>query len=340
MKLGVVSTALGELPFADGLAYAQSLGLSAIEVTCAGWQENLEYGDPVELASDSTARHRWLDAFKRAGLEISALSIHGQPLSPDPEIARKYDHQFRAACQLAEQVGVERLTLLAGLPEGCPGDQTPCWVVNAFPPQNHDIYRWQWEERCIPYWIEHGRVASDHGCRLCFEMHPCDIVYHPSALLKLREAVGPVVGCNFDPSHLFWQGIDSLAAMRHLGPAIYHVHAKDTVIDRAVADLDGVLDPKPFSQIGERAWTFRTVGYGHDTAFWREFVSTLRVIGYDDVLSIEHEDEYLDLREGLEKAVTFLRPLIFDRPRGPAVWEFMQAASQGSQDREDGPDDA
>jgi sugar phosphate isomerase/epimerase len=183
------------------------------------------------------------------------------------------------------------------------------------------VLRWQWEERLVPYWREQGRIAEDHGVRLCFEMAPNDMVYNPRSLLRLREAVGPVIGCNFDPSHLFWQGIDPLEAIVELRDAVYHVHAKDVRVDPRVARVHGVLDPAPYSDFGRRAWTFRTVGYGHDETFWRDFVSTLRVIGYDDVLSIEHEDELLDPDEGLEKAVRFLAPIVLEQPIGAMWWD-------------------
>jgi sugar phosphate isomerase/epimerase len=324
MKLGVVSTALLQYGFEEGLDELRRLGLEAIEIACAGYQTNLTYGDPEVLLADAGARERWLEAITARELTVSALSIHGEPLSPDPATARSYREQFRRACELAQAIGVQRLTLLAGLPPGHPDDHTPCWITNAFPPQNQAVLRWQWEERVIPYWREHGAIAASHGCRLCFEMHPCDVVYNPAGLRRLRDAVGEVVGANFDPSHLFWQGIDPLEALRALGDCVFHVHAKDTRVQEHVARVNGVLDPTPFSAIGARAWTFRTVGYGHDELFWRDFVSTLRAIGYDDVLSIEHEDEYLDLQEGLEKAVAVLRPIILAKPRGARWWDYAE----------------
>jgi sugar phosphate isomerase/epimerase len=322
MKLGVVSSALVALELGDALDRVKELGLDAIEIACAGWQTNLRHGDPKVLAHDAEARKRWLDEFERRGIEISALSIHGRPLSPDPEDARDYDRQFRHACALAEAIGVDRLTLLAGLPEGAEGDRSPLWVVNAFPWDQYDVLQWQWEQRVIPYWTEHGRIAEAHGCRLCFEMHPNDVVYNPSSLRRLRDAVGPVIGANFDPSHLFWQGIDPLKALRALQDCIYHVHAKDTAVNPHVVDVDGLFDAKPFGEIAERAWSFRTVGYAHDELWWRTFVSTLREIGYDDVLSIEHEDEYMDLDEGVEKGVEFLKPLLLRKPLGAKWYEL------------------
>lgn len=315
MQIGVVSTALADLDFEVGLTLLERLGVQAIEIGCAGFHTNHTYGHLDELVADRGKRDRWTEALASRQLEVSALSIHGEPLSPDREVASEYSRQFRQACELAQAIGVNRLTLLAGLPEGAPGDRCPCWATTAFPPYVEEVRRWQWEARVVPYWAEHARIADSHGCRLCFEMHPADVVYNPASMARLREAVGPVAGCNFDPSHLFWQGIDPLEALRWLGDAVYHVHAKDTGIQSQRVRLNGVLDPTPFADLPARAWAYRTIGYGHDAMFWRDFVTTLRLIGYEDVISIEHEDEYIDSREGLVKAVAFLRPLTFRERR-------------------------
>lgn len=324
MKIGVVSNALLQFSFEEGLDVVKAMGLERIEIACAGYHRNRRFGDPRALLADESDLERWLDAYRSRGLEISALAVHGPALSPNRAVAKAYADELRQAAELAERIGVTRLTLLGGLPEGAPGDECPHWVVNAWPPQELEILSWQWEERVLPYWSTHARIAESHGCRLCFEMHPNDVVHNPASLMRLREAVGEVIGCNFDPSHLFWYGIDPILAMRHLAPAIYHVHAKDTRVLEDVVRLNGVFDAKPFSQIGERAWDFRTVGYGHGERFWRDFVSTLRACGYDDVLSIEHEDEYMDPFEGLQKAVGFLKPLVLQRPR-VSSWALVDA---------------
>jgi sugar phosphate isomerase/epimerase len=260
-------------------------------------------------------------------LEISALAIHGAPLAPDPDEAARYSAELDDACRLAERIGVDRLTLLAGLPAGGPGDQTPCWVVTPFPPFNRSAIEWQWEERLLPYWREKAKVADAHGCRLCFEMSPSDMVFNPAALIRLREAIGPVVGCNFDPSHLFWQGIDPLEAIHALGPMIYHVHAKDTRLNDREVRVNGVLDPKPHSDQATRSWLFRTVGYGHGASFWRDLVSALRLVGYDDVVSIEHEDDLVEPDEGLAKATALLREVLLDRPIGAPWWEAVGSST-------------
>lgn len=322
MKIGVVSNALLQLEFEEGLDLLKRLGLECIEIACAGYHENLKYGDPEQLMADASERERWLDAIQRRELQITALAVHGPALSPDRAVFDKYKADFRRCCELAQAIGVDRLTLLGGLPEGAPGDRTPHWVCNAWPPQEQEILKWQWEERVIPFWREQGEVAEAHGCRLCFEMHPNDILHNPAALQRLRDEVGPVVGCNFDPSHLFWQGIDPIEAMRAVAPMMYHVHAKDTQVMDHVKRVNGMLDPKPFSELDHRAWDFRTVGYGHGESFWRDFVSVLRAMGYDDVVSIEHEDEYMDPQEGLEKAVELLKPVVIERP-AVSSWDLV-----------------
>ena len=140
-------------------------------------------------------------------------------------------------------------------------------------------------------------------------LHPPGMAV-PGAPPQGGEAAGPAIGCNFDPSHMFWQGIDPCAAVRVLGEAVFHVHAKDTRMYEINYKVNGVLDTKPYSDEKNRSWIFRTVGYGHDADFWGDLVSTLQMIGYDDVLSIEHEDSLMSVEEGLTKAATFLNQIV------------------------------
>ena len=151
-------------------------------------------------------------------------------------------------------------------------------------------------------------------------MHPGFVVYSPETMLRLREIAGPTVGANLDPSHLFWQNIDPIAAIRVLGEAIHHVHAKDTQLYPANLPRTGVLDTQPYTSERTRGWLFRTCGYGHDAGWWKEFVSTLRLCGYDGVVSIEHEDSLLSAEEGLTKAATFLNGLLPREQPGAAWW--------------------
>jgi sugar phosphate isomerase/epimerase len=324
VKLGLITTGILQHGFEAGLDVAQRLELDAIEIGTGGFHPTT-YADPGALLADPAALARWREAIAERGLDVSALAIHGAPLAPDPAEAALYARQFADTCRLAERIGVDRLTLLAGLPAGAEGDTTPCWVVTPFPPYNVAALAWQWERRLLPYWRETAKVAESHGCRLCFEMSPSDMVFNPASLLRLRDEIGPVIGCNFDPSHLFWQQIDPIEAIHVLGPAIYHVHAKDTRTSDREVRLNGVLDPKPHAERATRSWLFRTVGYGHDRSFWCDFVSALRMVGYDDVVSIEHEDDLIEADEGLAKATQLLRGVLLERPVGLAWWQAVGA---------------
>ncbi|MGH2524411.1 MAG: sugar phosphate isomerase/epimerase family protein, partial [Anaerolineales bacterium] len=147
--------------------------------------------------------------------------------------------------------------------------------------------------------------------KVAIEMHPGQSVYNTRTLLRLREIAGPGLGANLDPSHLFWQGMDPLVVVNALGKnGVFHVHAKDTRIDPQEMALNGGLETRPTSTASQRAWAFRTVGYGHGEAWWRDFVSTLRLMGYDGVLSIEHEDRLMGSREGIVKSIGFLKPIV------------------------------
>ena len=318
MRIGAVTSLFLDRSLREAAQILHALGLESIEIPSGG-NFPKTHCNPAELLADESALAEFQQTLAELELTISAFAVHGAPLHPDPTIAAANDRDFRDTCDLAEKTGVTRITLTAGLPEAQPGDKTPNWILYPQPPENVDMFEWQWEQRLIPYWKEHGKIAEDHGVRLCFELHPWDLVHKPEALLRLRDAVGPVVGCNLDPSHLVWQGMDITEVIRTLGSAIYHVHAKDTRLDDHNVRVNGVLDAKPFGDQEHRSWLFRTVGYGHGESFWRDFVSTLRLVGYDDILSIEHEDPLLDPEEGLEKAVALLQSVLLRKP--PAkIW--------------------
>jgi sugar phosphate isomerase/epimerase len=109
--------------------------------------------------------------------------------------------------------------------------------------------------------------------------------------------------------------MDAGEVIIELGETIYHVHAKDSRLNMHNVRRQGLLDAKPFALEKQRSWLFRTVGYGSDPLWWKDFISALRIAGYDGVVSIEHEDPLLDNLEGLEKAVEFLRPMLPQKPR-------------------------
>lgn len=317
MRLGVFTALLAQMPLADVIAKLKGLGVTTVELGTGNYP-----GDPhCKLAMlDDTAT---LDEFRTRlhdnGISISALSCHGNPLHPDRKVGDPHREVSRKTVLLAERLGVPVVVDFSG----CPGDSNesrfPNWVTCPWPPEYLEILEWQWDKKVAPYWKEHGKFAADHGVKIAVEMHPGFVVYNPETLLRLRSIAGKSVGCNYDPSHMFWQGIDPVAAIRVLGDAIFHVHAKDTQIYQGNLPTTGVLDTKKYTDERNRAWIFRTVGYGHGREFWAEFASTLRMYGYDYVLSIEHEDSLLSPEEGLTKAIKFLDDIVI-REKPAAAW--------------------
>ena len=311
MKLSVLANLYGSKPLDETLSILSGLGVHSAEIGAGGYPGK-KHCDPAVLLADDKKFDEFVATFKKYDVEICALAAHGNPLHPNKEIAAKYDEDFKNAVLLAEKLGVDTVITFSG----CPGDhedaKLPNWVTCAWPDDYIEILNWQWNEKVIPYWQSMGEFCKAHGVKIAFEMHPGFCVYNPETLLKLRSAVGDVVGANFDPSHLIWQGIDPVAAIRELKGAIYHVHAKDTKIDKYNTAKNGVLDTKHYGRELERAWVFRTVGYGNNESYWRDLVSNLRLCGYDKVLSIEHEDSVMSIDEGLRKAVTFLKDIIIE----------------------------
>lgn len=319
MKLGVLTNLFADRPLDVALDYLAKIGVQAVELGAGNYPGNA-HCDPDILLKDPAAIKALRNNIEDRGLMISALSCHGNPLHPDKAVAAEYDRVFRNTVQLASEMSVPVVNLFSGCPGDWEGAKYPNWVTCAWPPDFMEILNWQWNEKVIPYWQEAGAFAEKAGVRLAFEMHPGFVVYNPETLLRLRQAVGPVIGVNYDPSHLFWQGIDPVASVHYLAGAIYHVHAKDTYMDQRNIAVNGVLDTKPYSKLPERSWTFRTVGYGHDLFTWRSFVSALRLINYDYVLSIEHEDPLASREEGLNKAVTFLKDVLLTEQPAAMWW--------------------
>lgn len=320
MKLGVLTVPLYDLSLEETLQYLHGLGVQAVELGCGG-SPGKKHLDPDVYLNHPEKIAEVKELLKKYDIEICALSAHGNGVHPNPEIAAQATKDFENAVLLAEQLGVDTVVTFSGCPGDSPTSQYPNWVVCPWPDDFLTILDYQWNEVLIPYWKKEVEFVRAHGVKhVAFEMHPGFCVYNPETCLRLREAVGPELGANFDPSHLVWQGMDPVAAIKELKGAIYHFHAKDTRIDPYNTAKNGVLDTKHYGQIAERSWVFRTVGYGHDTQYWREMVTALKTVGYDGVLSIEHEDSLMSIREGLEKAVAVLKEVLIFENAGEMWW--------------------
>ncbi|MGO1068843.1 sugar phosphate isomerase/epimerase family protein [Lysobacter sp. CA199] len=317
MKLGVFTPLFAKLSLGDVLERVRSAGLDAVELGAGGFP-GADHLDVEGLLASSERVREFRALIDDHGLTISALSCHGNPLHPNGDIARRDDATFRRTVQLAERLQVPVVITFSG----CPGDsdtaRVPNWITSPWPPEMLETLEWQWNEKAIPYWRQATAFAREHGIRVALEPHPNFLVHNPESALRLRAAAGDHLGVNLDPSHLLWRGVDVPQAIRALGPAIFHFHAKDVALDRANIAVNGVIDAKSYRDIDQRAWSFRSVGHGHDLLVWKQIMQALRVAGYDYVVSLEHEDALMSSDQGFHTAIdTLKRALLRDPPDEP-----------------------
>jgi len=311
MKLGFVSDSLGGMSFEAMLDNAARLGVSGVEVNTCGWSTAPHF-DLKAMVGSPDKQAEFKNAFADRGLEIISLNANGNPMHPtDPAQGQG----LRDTIRVAGEMGITTVCTMSGLPAGSAQDTMPNWVVASWPPETQAILRYQWEEKLLPFWAEITALAKENGVeRIALELHGNQCVYNVPSLLKLRSLVGPVIGANLDPSHLFWMGADPLAAAEALGDALYHVHAKDTLLNTPVQATTGLLENGSLIDIPARSWSYITLGFGHGEEWWRQFCYRLKMAGYDGWLSIEHEDVLLNSLEGLEKSVALLQGMMPDRP--------------------------
>lgn len=320
MKLGVFTCLLSDKSLDEALAYFSQKGIQMIEIGCGGYPGN-SHANPDILLNDEKALEDFKQTINKHGLAISALSCHGNPVHPQKEIAKDFDETIKKTILLAEKLGIHQINTFSGCPGDHEGAKYPNWVTCPWPEDFTKVLDYQWNEVLIPYWKKTVDFAKVHGVdKIALELHPGFSVYNTKSMLRLREAVGPEIGANLDPSHLFWQGMDPCLVIRELKDAIFHFHAKDTKIDPYNTALNGVLDTEYYGDILNRSWVFRSVGYGHDYAVWKDILSTLRLVGYDYAISIEHEDGLMSQNEGLTKAVKFLKEVLVYEKTGEMWW--------------------
>ena len=305
MKLGLMTDSVGHLSLDATLDLAAELDLDYVEFATGNWS-SAPHLALDELLGSAPARRNLQARLAERRLRISALTCSGNPLHPGPSGA-EHDAVTRKTIELAGLLGVDRVVMMSGLPGG-PGDRNPNWITVSWPRDATEVLAWQWESAVLPYWTNLASFAGRHGIqKLCLELHGQQIVYNVPTLIRLREAVGPMIGANLDPSHLIWMGADPIAVVDALGETIYHVHAKDTRINgssavRTMLETLSLLTDTPES----RAWNYVTLGTGSGEQFWADFCSALARVGYDDVLSIEHEDVSVDPVEGVRSSVDLL----------------------------------
>ena len=310
------------MSFKEMVEYLSSLGVDQLEMGAGGYPGKAHF-DPEVLLADDTKIEEIKHILDDNNMSIAAISCHGNPVHPNKKIADEYHKDFENAVLLAEKLGVTTMVGFSGCPGDCETSTRPNWVTCSWPNDYLETLDWQWNEVLIPYWKKEAEFCKSHGIeKIAFEMHPGFCVYNTSSLLKLRKAVGDIIGANVDPSHLLWQRMDPVEVIKVLGKenAIHHFHAKDTKIDSANTSVNGVLDVGSYADLLGRSWVFRTVGYGNGKEMWNNIISTLKAVGYEGVISIEHEDALMSPKEGLEKAIAFLKDVIIYESPAEMWW--------------------
>jgi sugar phosphate isomerase/epimerase len=321
MKLGVFTVLFSQSNLEEMLDIVQKAGVQAVEIGTGCYPGNAHCNIDQLLESEEL-RNEYLEKVKSRDLQISAFSCHGNPISPEKVFANDSHETLMKTIKLASLMNVPVVNCFSGTAGDHEGAKFPNWPVTPWPNEYGDVLKWQWEEKLIPYWKEVGKYAQDHNVKIGLELHGGFLVHTPYTLLKLREATCEAIGANLDPSHLWWQGIDPVAAIKILGKenAIHHFHAKDTYIDQENVNMYGLTDMQPYGEVQTRAWTFRSVGCGHSIQEWSDMISALRTYGYDYVVSIEHEDPLMSIEEGFQRAVTNLKSVIISEKPTAAWW--------------------
>jgi len=314
MKIGLFSDSLGEMSFETMLDWVVSEGIEAVEIGTGNFSPS-PHCDLNKLVDDEDYRTAFYGSIISRGLELTVLNCNGNLLDPHPDRQALAQSVFRKTIVAASKLEIDTVVTMSGCPGDLHGGSYPNWITCTWQAEYIELLKRQWDEVVEPFWREAGQFAADHGVRIAIEIHPGQVVYNTYTFQRLREIVGQNLGVNLDPSQLFFQGMDPLVVIRSLGKnLVFHVHAKDTRIDPQETALNGALDTRTMEIPGIRAWDYRTVGFGHDASWWRDFVSVLQVFGYEGVLSIEHEDRLMGAHEGIRKSVDFLKPIILRTP--------------------------
>jgi len=320
MKLGVLTVVLYGMDLENALKTLHEQGVQTVEIGAGGFPGKTHL-DPDIYLNDEDKINQVKALLEKYEMDICAISCHGNMVHPQKDIAESFWEDYRKSVLLAEKLGVKTIITFSGCPGDCPESKYPNWVTCPWPEDFLAVLDYQWNDVLIPFWKKAAAFAQEHGIeKIALEMHPGFCCYNPETILKLRSAVGDIIGANLDPSHLFWQGMDIVSVIRELGPAIHHFHAKDTKIDALNTGKNGVLDTKHYSDEIHRSWIFRTVGYGHDEQLWKDIISNLRLVGYDGAISIEHEDSLMSSGEGLRKAIEFLKNVLMFEDTGAMWW--------------------
>jgi len=320
MKIGIFTALYQEKPLEEIARYVSDLGYQMVELPV--WEGNIHLNGEEVLKGNRTVK----TMLKKYNLDISALNcaLAGQLVlgphdestddwapSSDPKEKVKYGMvMMKKAAQVASELEVPVVC-------GFVGSQVwDKWYI--FPPKNEAMYEKGWEV-FANRWGNIMDTFAGYGVKFAFEVHPTEIAYNIETAQRAIQALDgrSDFGFNFDPSHLIWQLIDPVVFVKTFKERIFHVHAKDSEIQEDEVRRSGVIPTGAWMR-PDRGFRFRVPGWGD--VKWKKVISALVSVGYDYVLSFEHEDPVMSREDGCEKAFEFLKPLIIKAPLHQVWW--------------------
>ena len=301
MKLGLLTAAFPSLTLEQVAQWAHDNGFEALEIACwpSAAGEGRRYAGVAHIDVDRLEPKRVRDLMRRYNLEISSLAYYPNNLDPDSATRQAANDHLRGVIEAAERLEVETVGTFVGR------DQ------NRSLADNLEDFKKVWPP-IVKFAAQHKVKVAIENCPMIFSSDEWpggrNLAYSPAIWRQMFELIPDEnFGLNFDPSHLVWQFIDYTRAVREFGPRIFHVHAKDMEIDRDGLYENGVMSAGLGWQVP------RLPGLGE--VRWDRFISTLYAIGYDWVVSIEHEDRKFEgelelVQRGFLVARNTLRPLL------------------------------
>jgi sugar phosphate isomerase/epimerase len=307
-RIGIVTEAMARRPLIEVMDWLvrEAPGVTDLEIGSGGYAPPT-HCDVSLVLHDAGARKAWLAEIASRGLRVGALNAWGNPLHPDPDVAKKHDSDLRDSIRLAAAIGVNRIVGMAGCPAAARGDRTPHFAAGGWIPYLEGVHETQWAEHVVPYWTGLAEFARrEHpDLLICIELHPGTVVYNVETFERLA-ALGPSIAANIDPSHFFWMGMDAIAVVERLGERSGHSHGKDVVFIAENMALNGLLDHRWPQPPEAMPWNFAVVGRGRDEDWWRRFVAELCSRSRVQTIAIEHEDPFVPAEVGVKEAAGVL----------------------------------
>jgi sugar phosphate isomerase/epimerase len=304
MKLGLLTAAFPTLSLDEIADWASANGYEALEIACwpAGEGAARRYSGVCHIdvdTLDEAKASEIVDGLTRRGLTVSALAYYPNPLSADAEAREVAQEHLRKVIAAAPKLGVDIVGTFIGR------DRTKSL------PDSLDDFRSVWPP-LVTFAAERGVRIAIENCPMIFSYDEwpggSNLAYSPAIWREMFTAIpDDNFGLNLDPSHLLWQMIDIERAVHEFGERIFHVHGKDMEVRPDGLYEHGVLG------LGIGWQVPRLCGLGQ--VDWGRFVGALYAVGYDNVVSIEHEDRQFEgsvelVQRGFLIARNALRPLL------------------------------